>query len=236
MIAENIADIRRRVADRCRALGRDPGGVRIVAVSKTFPVSSIREALGAGLLDIGENYVQELLAKRRELAGEPVRWHMVGHLQSNKVRQLVPWISLVHSVDSLHLAEEIDRRSASAGTVTEVLIEVNTSGEDSKFGVEPERVCERVGEMGGLRHVRIAGLMTIGPFLPDPENSRPMFRRLRDLREELRRMRQDNLDPVHLSMGMTGDFEVALEEGATVLRIGTAIFGERHVHGRTAAA
>jgi pyridoxal phosphate enzyme (YggS family) len=225
MIAENIADIRRRVVDRCRALGRDPDDVRIVAVSKTFPAPSIREVLRAGILDIGENYVQELLAKRRELAGEPIRWHMVGHLQTNKVRQLVPWISLVHGVDSLHLAEEIDRRSASAGTVTEVLIEVNTSGEDSKFG-----------QMHALRHVRIAGLMTIGPLLPDPEGSRPMFRRLRDLREELRRMRQDNLDPVHLSMGMTGDFEVALEEGATLLRIGTAIFGERHPHSRTAAA
>jgi pyridoxal phosphate enzyme (YggS family) len=145
MIAENIADIRERVAKRCQVLGRDPAGVRIVAVSKTFPVGMIRQAVAAGILDIGENYVQELLGKRRELEGEPIRWHMVGHLQTNKVRQLVPWVSLVHAVDTLHLAAELDRRAASAGKVTDVLIEVNTTGEGSKFGVEPDRVIERVG-------------------------------------------------------------------------------------------
>ena len=185
MIAENIAEIRERVDRKCREVGRDPEGVRIVAVSKTFPSRLIREAVAAGVLDIGENYVQELLTKRRELEGEPIRWHMVGHLQSNKVRHLVPWISLVHAVDSVHLAAELDRRSASAGMVTDILIEVNTTGESTKFGVEPERVVERVGEMGEFRHLRIAGLMTIGPFLPDPEGSRPMFHQMRQLREEL---------------------------------------------------
>jgi len=236
MIAENIADIRERIDKRCQLLGRDPAGVRIVAVSKTFPVESIREALGAGVVDIGENYVQELVAKRSELEAEPIRWHMVGHLQTNKVRHLIPWVSLIHAVDSPHLAAELDRRAASAGTVADVLIEVNTTGEVSKFGVEPDHVVERVGQMDQFHHLRIAGLMTMGPFLPDPEGSRPMFRRLRELREELRRMRQGNLDPVHLSMGMTGDFEVALEEGATLLRIGTAIFGERQRRGRAARA
>lgn len=236
MIAENIAELREQIDRRCQALGRDPGGVRIIAVSKTFPAGMIREVAGAGILDIGENYVQELLAKRRELEEVPIRWHMIGHLQTNKVRQLVPWVSLVHAVDSLHLASEIDRRSAAAGAVSDVLLEVNTTGEQSKFGVEPGQVVELAGQMHIFSHLRIAGLMTIGPFLPDPEGSRPMFRRLRELREELRRMRQENLDPVHLSMGMTGDFEVALEEGATLLRIGTAIFGERQQRGRAGTA
>lgn len=210
--------------------------MRIVAVSKTFPARSIREAINAGILDFGENYVQELLAKRKELAGEAVRWHMIGHLQTNKVRQVVPWVAMVHAVDSVHLASEIDRRSSEAGAVSEVLLEVNTTGEDSKYGLAPERVLETVREMRGLGHLRIAGLMTMGPFAPDPEASRPMFRLLRDLRGELRGITQDNLDPVHLSMGMTGDFEVAVEEGATVLRIGTAIFGERPRRSPTASA
>lgn len=236
MIAENIAELRERIDRRCQDAGRNPGEVRIVAVSKTFPAGTIREAVAAGVLEFGENYVQELLAKRRELEALPVRWHMIGHLQTNKVRQLVPWISLVQAVDSVHLALEIDRRSAAAGAVTDVLLEVNTTGEDSKFGVEPDRVVELAAAMDGLEHLRIAGLMTIGPFLPDPEGSRPMFRRLRQLREELQRMRQANLHPAHLSMGMTGDYEVALEEGATLLRIGTAIFGERQARGRAAIA
>ena len=227
MISENIAAIRRRIADTCARSGRDASGVTLVAVAKTFPAEFVHEAVASGVDDVGENYVQELLSKRQQLHEAGVRWHFIGHLQSNKVRQIVPWIHLIHAVDSEGLIREIDRRAAGTDRVIGCLVEVNTTGEQSKFGVEPDGVLPLVRSTADLTHVRIAGLMTIGPFLPDPEGSRPMFRRLRELRDEANGEGLTRAPMTELSMGMTGDFEVAIEEGATLIRIGTAIFGSR---------
>jgi len=227
MISDNVDRIRGRIAQACQRSGRSPSEVTLIAVSKTFPWGDIAEAAQAGVTDVGENYVQELLAKREQLAAVPLRWHFIGHLQSNKVRYIAAWIEMVHAVDSGSLAREIDRQAGRAGRIIDILVEVNTTGEQSKFGVLPQEARNLVQSMDGLTHLRIAGLMTIGPFLPDPEGSRPMFRQLRQLKEELARLRQPNVSMHHLSMGMTGDFEVAIEEGATCVRIGTAIFGSR---------
>jgi pyridoxal phosphate enzyme (YggS family) len=227
MILKNVDTIRRRIADACTRAGRRVEEVTVVAVSKTFPATAIQEVLQAGVPDIGENYVQEVVQKRELLSTEVVRWHFVGHLQSNKVRVIAPWVVLIHSVESVRLAQEIDRRAQEAGRVLDFLVEVNTTGEGTKFGVRPEETIAFLRRLEGLSHVRVAGLMTIGPFLPDPEGSRPMFRTLRKLRDEAAQVEQENLTMRHLSMGMTGDFEVAIEEGATLVRIGTAIFGPR---------
>jgi pyridoxal phosphate enzyme (YggS family) len=227
MISANIDSVRERIAAACSRAGRRPDDVTLIAVTKTFPPERIREAVRAGITDIGENYVQELLLKREALAEVPIRWHFIGHLQSNKVRQVVDWVVMVHALDSRTLAHELDARAARTGRIIDTLVEVNTTGEQSKFGVRPDQVLPLVRSLEEFEHIRIGGLMTIGPFLPDPEGSRPMFRALRELRERLRREHQQNLNPVHLSMGMTGDFEVAVEEGATLLRIGTAVFGSR---------
>ena len=227
MISENIAAIRRRIADACTRTGRDASDVALVAVAKTFPAEFVHEALTSGVRDVGENYVQELLSKRQQLHDESVRWHFIGHLQSNKVRQIVPWIHLIHAVDSEGLIREIDRRAAGGGRLIDCLVEVNTTGEQSKYGVEPDEVLPLLRSTADLTNVQIAGLMTIGPFLPDPEGSRPMFRILRELRDEANGKATTRAPMTELSMGMTGDFEVAIEEGATLIRIGTAIFGSR---------
>jgi hypothetical protein len=184
----------------------------------------------AGVRDIGENYVQEALRKREAVTEPDVRWHFIGHLQSNKAKSVAEWVYLIHALESRSLAKELDARAAHAGRVIEALVEVNTTGESSKFGLPPDRVAEFVQSLEEFSHIRIAGLMTIGPFLPDPEGSRPMFRMLRTLRDSLAQRPQPNLDLRHLSMGMTGDFEIAIEEGATLIRIGTAIFGSRVRH------
>ena len=227
MISDNIDRIREKISRACARAGRTPSEVTLLAVAKTFPAGAVREAIGAGVTDIGENYVQELLAKRGVLPGAAVRWHFIGHLQSNKVRQIAPWIHMIHAVDSAALAIEIDRRASKEGRVIECLIEVNTTGERTKFGAAPDQVAPLVRSLSSCDSISLAGLMTIGPFLPDPEGSRPMFRRLRQLRDEIAALGQANVSMRHLSMGMTGDFEVAIDEGATLIRIGTAIFGPR---------
>ena len=227
MISDNLQTIRERIVRACARVGRDPGTVTLIAIAKTFPWQKIQEVIRAGVTDVGENYVQELLQKRAALSGENVQWHFVGHLQSNKVKQIAGWVTLIHAIDSVGIVREIDRRAAAEGRTIKCLVEVNTSGEETKFGVPPGRAAELVREMQGLSHVSIEGLMTIGPFLPDPEGSRPMFRRLRELRDEIAGLGIPNAPMRHLSMGMTGDFEVAIEEGATLIRIGTAIFGPR---------
>ena len=227
MIAKNLEQIQGRIAAACRKAGRNPEEVTLVAVAKTFSWETVRVAIKAGARDVGENYVQELLEKRERLADDDVRWHFIGHLQSNKVKSIAGWVHLIHAVDSLSLAREIDRRAGQANRTIEVLLEVNTTGEQSKFGVMPEQAFGLMRSMSGLGHVRVGGLMTIGPFLPDPEGSRPMFHQLRLLRDELAREGQSNAPMTRLSMGMTGDFEVAIDEGATMVRIGTAIFGSR---------
>ncbi|HTS00383.1 MAG TPA: YggS family pyridoxal phosphate-dependent enzyme [Bacteroidota bacterium] len=224
MISDNITAIRERIAGACRRAGRPESDVTLLAVGKTFPASTILEAVRGGIGDVGENYVQELLAKQRALGGEPVRWHFIGHLQTNKVKQVLPGIRMIHAVDSVRLGLEIDRRAGEGSREVDCLIEVNTTGESTKYGVPPGEVAALARALGPCRHIRLAGLMTIGPFLPEAEGSRPMFRQLRELRDALQ---VSHTHMKHLSMGMTGDFEVAIEEGATIVRIGTAIFGPR---------
>jgi pyridoxal phosphate enzyme (YggS family) len=233
MISESISAVRGRIERACRRAGRDPSEVTLVVVAKTFPADAVRQAVDADAVDVGENYVQELIRKRGVLADGRIRWHFVGHLQSNKVKAIAGWVHMIHAVDSEGLAREIDRRAGAAGRVIDCLLEINTTGEESKFGVDPDSCLLLVRRLESLSNLRVAGLMTIGPFLPDPEGSRPMFRQLRGLREAVRALRQANAPVPHLSMGMTGDFEVAIEEGATLVRIGTAIFGSRKysVHG-----
>lgn len=226
MIRENVGNIRRRIDAACRKANRDPGGVTLLAVGKTFDAEAIKEVVEAGVPDVGENYVQELLDKKEKIPSN-VRWHFIGHLQSNKVKYVAPWIHLVHSVDNIGLASELDKRASLARRTLDVLVEVNTTAEDSKFGLRPEATMEFVKSLADFKNIRITGLMTIGPFLPDPEGSRPMFRTLRELKDQIARIGQPNVHMEHLSMGMTGDFEVAIDEGATIVRVGTAIFGKR---------
>ena len=224
MIAENIQYIKERIKRASARSGRNPAEITLVAVAKTFSSDAVREAVGAGIPDIGENYVQELLAKRSELENEPIHWHFIGHLQTNKVKAVAGWIHAIHAVDSLRLGEEIAKRAKEFDRTIDILVEVNTSGEASKFGVQPDDAEKLVAALALLEHVHVRGLMTIGPLLPDPESARPAFRMLRQLKDSIAR-KGILLD--HLSMGMTNDFEIAIEEGATMIRVGTAIFGKR---------
>jgi pyridoxal phosphate enzyme (YggS family) len=227
MIANTIEQIRDRIAKRCEIVGRSLSEITLLAVTKTFSAEHVAEAVQHGLVDIGENYVQELLQKKSALNDNRIRWHFIGHLQSNKVRYIIDWVYLIQAVDTTGLAKEIDHRANRSNRIVDILLEVNTTGEKSKFGLHPEQTVEFVKQLAGLNNIRVSGLMTIGPFLPDPESSRPMFRRLRQLKDEITTLSQANISMRHLSMGMTGDFEVAIDEGATILRIGTAIFGSR---------
>jgi PLP dependent protein len=226
-LTKSIEAIQLRIGQACLRAGRSPADVTLVAVAKTFPAAAVAEAVSAGVADVGENYVQELLQKRAQLAGREIRWHFIGHLQTNKVKYIIEWIHLIHAVDRIEVAQEIDRRAGRAGRIINMLVEVNTTGEQSKFGVAPEMTLPFIRSLARYPNIDVAGLMTIGPFLPDPEGSRPMFRRLKGLCEEAKRLGQPNASMRYLSMGMTGDFEVAVEEGATHVRIGTAIFGSR---------
>ncbi|MDZ7374519.1 MAG: YggS family pyridoxal phosphate-dependent enzyme [candidate division KSB1 bacterium] len=225
-IARNVEQVRQRIAAACARSGRKPEEVTIVAVSKTFPPEAIEEVVRAGIPDIGENRVQEAYAKFQTL-GRCATWHLVGHLQTNKVKRALEIFDWIHSVDSLRLAQEISRRAAQSGRdEVNVLLEVNTSGEASKYGVKPEEVLSLAKEVVRLPRLRLQGLMTLAPVVEDPEDARPYFATLRQLRDEL--IRAGIVDHLpHLSMGMTDDFEVAVEEGATMVRIGRAIFGER---------
>jgi hypothetical protein len=227
MIAENIFKIKQRVREACLRVGRNPDEVTIVAATKTVQVDRIKEAVNSGIIDIGENRVQELLEKRNSI--DNVRWHFIGHLQTNKVKYIVDFIHLIHSVDSLKLALEIDKQARKINKVIDVLIEVNTSGEKTKYGAKPDEVVELVRQISeSCDFVRIKGLMTVAAFLPNPEDVRPMFKLLRELRDEIAKFNFKNVEMKHLSMGMSNDFEVAVEEGATLVRIGTAIFGPRN--------
>ncbi len=225
--AENIARVRERIAAACARAGRRAEDVRLIAISKTFPAECIRQAYEAGLRDFGENRVQEAAAKRPALADLNATWHLVGHLQSNKAklaRELFQWI---HSVDSLRLGEKLDKAAAPRGRKLPVLIEVNLGGEASKTGVEPSVVIALAEALSRLDTLEVRGLMAIPPFLDEPEMVRPYFRRLRELREEIGDRDLPNVSMQELSMGMSHDFEVAVEEGATMVRVGTAIFGPR---------
>lgn len=226
-MAESIQDRLLRVQERIRAVaertGRDATSVTLVAVSKMIPVEVIRQALTAGVTTLGENRVQEARDKIAALPGQAT-WHLVGHLQTNKAKIAVQLFEMIHSLDSLKLAEALDRSGEQAGRTVRCLMEVNLGGEESKGGTTEEGVRPLLEAAQRLTHLRVDGLMTIPPFLPDPEQVRPFFRRLRNLREKLA---GEGFRLAELSMGMTHDFEVAIEEGATMVRIGTAIFGPR---------
>jgi hypothetical protein len=223
LLAGRARDVDRRIADAARRVDRNPDAVTLVAVSKTWPVDVIAEALEAGITDLGENRAQELKQKVAVLGDRP-RWHFIGHLQTNKVRSVVGSVVLVHSVDRFGLAEAIARRASALGLTQEVLIEVNIAGETRKHGAEPQRAPALAEEVAALDGIRVRGLMTMAPFTDDPEDSRPHFAALRELGASLR---QRLPEAAELSMGMTRDFEVAVEEGATLVRVGEAIFGAR---------
>jgi pyridoxal phosphate enzyme (YggS family) len=208
-----------------RAL-RDPADVTLVAVTKTVPAAKVVEAIEAGVTAVGENRVQEAERKFAEI-DLPVEKHLVGHLQTNKVRDALSLFDLIQSVDSVRLAREVSARADAAGVEAKVLVEVNTSGEGTKNGLPPDEAAGAVAQMAGLPGLRVMGLMTVGALVRDPEDVRPCFRRLRALRDEIEERVIPGVSMTHLSMGMTNDFEVAIEEGATIVRIGRAIFGER---------
>jgi pyridoxal phosphate enzyme (YggS family) len=226
-ISRNLARVRERIAAAARRAGRNPDEVTLVAVTKGVGLDRVLEAVACGVTHIGENRVQEAAAKFPHLPPGVVR-HMVGHLQRNKAKMAVRLFDLIHSLDSLRLAEELNRRALEAGRVMDVLVQVNVSGEPTKYGVSPEEVEALVENMASLPGLRLRGLMTIAPIVEDPEQARPYFRRLRQLGDVIRSAATDlKLERLELSMGMTDDFEVAVEEGATIVRIGRAIFGPR---------
>ncbi len=227
MIAENVKNIQEKIKNACIAAGRNPDSVTLIAVSKTFGFHDIEEVARAGVLDVGENYVQEIREKQARVIEPAIRWHFIGHLQSNKVKYIADWVHLIHSVDNEYVAAEIQKRGALLGRVIDVLIEVNTSGESSKFGVTPGNAIDLVRKLSGQPNLRVQGLMTISLYLPDPAESRPSFRLLRTLFDDINAGNVLREQMKHLSMGMTHDFTVAIEEGSTMVRIGTAIFGSR---------
>jgi len=226
-VRENILRVRERIAAAAARAGRDPAGVRLMGVTKTVGDDRIRQAIEAGIDIIGENYVQE--ARRKiELMGKSVEWHFIGHLQTNKAKYAVRLFDMIHSVNRVSLAEELNRRAAAAGVVCRVLIEVNLAGEESKSGAAPEEAPGLIRAIAaGMPSLSIQGLMTMAPWYDDPERARPCFAGLRMLRDRIAAENIPNVTLRDLSMGMTDDFEVAVEEGATIVRIGRAIFGER---------
>ncbi|NLZ83304.1 MAG: YggS family pyridoxal phosphate-dependent enzyme [Clostridiales bacterium] len=255
MLKDNIKDIENKIKAACERAGRDPSEVTLIAVSKTKPTALVLEAYDAGMIHFGENKVQELSQKYDELSqilGKKIYWHQIGHLQRNKVKYIVDKVILIHSVDSLRLAEQIEAEAAKKNVLSDILIEVNVAGEESKDGVDPNELLTLVEDISKFPHIRIRGLMTVAPYCINPENNREYFKNLRDLYIDIKSKNIDNDDKEKkwdkykhisdninlennfknyfniLSMGMTGDFEIAIEEGATMVRVGTGIFGQRN--------
>jgi pyridoxal phosphate enzyme (YggS family) len=225
-IAENLNHVRDRIATAAKRAGRDPSLIKLVTVTKTIDPERIRDAVTVGAKILGENRVQEARDKIEQL-GSIASWHLIGHLQTNKAKYAVKLFDLIHSVDTIELAREIDRQAAKIGKVQNVLIEVSIAGEEAKAGVTIGGMTALIREAATLKNISIRGLMTMPPFLDDPEAVRPYFRRLRELAATIAKENIPNVCMQELSMGMSGDFEVAIEEGATMVRVGTAIFGER---------
>lgn len=227
MVVENLAEVEKHICEACARAGRSRDEVTLIAVSKTKPVSMIEELLPGGTRDFGENKVQELVDKY-EVLPKDIHWHLIGHLQRNKVKYVVDKACLIHSVDSMRLAETISEEGMKKGVTVPVLIEVNVAGEESKFGVTLEETEGLVREIAKLPSIQIKGLMTIAPYVEDPEENRVHFSRLKQLSVDIKNKNIDNVSMDVLSMGMTGDYQVAIEEGATMVRVGTGIFGERN--------
>ena len=227
MIAEQLQTVRNEITEACKRSGRNPEEVTLIAVSKTKPVSMIEEAIQAGQTVFGENKVQELCSKY-EVLPKNLTWHLIGHLQRNKVKYIADKAALIHSVDSLRLAETINQEGKKHNRVIPVLIEVNVAEEDTKFGVTVEETLPLIEEISKLSNIQVKGLMTIAPYVDNPEENRPVFRRLKKLSVDIDSKNMNNVYMDILSMGMTNDYQVAVEEGATMVRVGTGIFGERN--------
>ena len=226
MVIENLKKVEDKITAACLRAGRAREDVTLIAVSKTKPESMVEEAYSVGQRDFGENKVQEI-CRKIEVLPQDIRWHMIGHLQRNKVRQVVGKACMIHSVDSLRLAEAISQEAVKQDSIVPVLIEVNVAQEESKFGVTAEETIALIEAAAKLPHISIRGLMTIAPFVEDPEENRPIFRKLKQLSVDIAAKNINNVTMSVLSMGMTNDYEVAIEEGATMVRVGTGIFGER---------
>ena len=228
-ISDRLTEIRARISAAAQSAGRDPASVRLVAVSKTFPIESIVEAFAAEQRDFGENRVQEALQKISALTDLEIRWHLLGHLQTNKARKAAPAFAMIQSVDSVELLHKLDQAAADTPDAPDLLIQVDLAGETTKFGVPPGEMPRLFDAAATCRAARVVGLMTLPPFPETPEESRPWFRQLRELRDQWQASGVPASMLRELSMGMSGDFEVAVQEGATIVRVGTAIFGSRHV-------
>ncbi len=227
MLKENIDNVRANIKRACERAKRNVDEVTLIAVSKTKPLSDIEELITYGETEFGENKVQELVDKYEHVS-KPVDWHLIGHLQTNKVKYIVDKACLIHSVDSVHLAKEIEKEAAKHNVIVNILIQVNIAHEDTKFGIDATEIYNMIDEIKDYEHVRVKGLMTIAPFVDNPEENRVHFRNLHQLLLGIKSKNIDNIDMSILSMGMTNDYEVAIEEGATMVRVGTGIFGERN--------
>lgn len=226
MLKENLEHVQENIKKACKKAGRSTDEVTLIAVSKTKPVEMLQEIYDQGIREFGENKVQEMCSKM-EVMPSDIRWNMIGHLQTNKVKYIVGKTSLIHSVDSLHLAKEIQKQAVKNDVICDILVEVNIAGEETKFGTSRDEAIALVEEIAKLDHIRIKGLMTIAPFVDDPEDNREYFKAIKQLSVDIAAKNIDNVSMNVLSMGMTGDYTVAIEEGATMVRVGTGIFGAR---------
>jgi len=225
-IQQNIIEVEQRIATAAKKSGRKREEILLLAVSKTIDVSRIKQAVNCGLKELGENKVQEILEKY-DAMGEDVCWHLIGHLQTNKVKYIIDKVKMIHSVDSIKLAEEINKRAKQSNIIMDILVEVNIADEQSKFGISPKETLSFIKSIAFLDNIRIKGLMTVAPFVDNPEENRDCFRRMKQLLVDINAEKIDNVNMDVLSMGMSNDFEVAIEEGATIVRVGTNIFGKR---------
>ncbi len=226
-IKDNIMNVFRNIDDTCIKKGLDSGSITVMAVTKTVDPQRINYALECGIRDIGENKVQELTSKYDSIE-KNVKWHLIGHLQTNKVKYIIDKVGLIHSVDSVSLAREIEVRAAKAGLIMDILIQVNVAGEETKFGIEFEEIDSFAEELSGFQNIRVKGLMTIAPYYTDPEQTRPIYKKLKEKYDVLKGTYIPNMEMKYLSMGMTNDYITAIEEGSNIVRIGTGIFGARN--------
>ena len=227
MLKENLTKVEENIQKACDKAGRNRSEVTLIAVSKTKPVEMLQEIYDEGIREFGENKVQEMCEKM-EVMPQDIKWNMIGHLQTNKVKYIIGKTSLIHSVDSLKLAEEIQKQAVKHDVTADILVEVNIANEESKFGISKDETIQMVKDIAKLDHLRIKGLMTIAPFVENPEDNRLYFREIKQLSVDINNQNIDNVSMDILSMGMTGDYMVAIEEGATMVRVGTGIFGERN--------
>ncbi|SFG26805.1 hypothetical protein SAMN04487761_11037 [Lachnospiraceae bacterium C7] len=227
MLQRNLEEVQEKIQEACKRAGRDPKEVTLIAVSKTKPVEMLQTVYDCGTRDFGENKVQEMCGKMENLPKD-INWHMIGHLQTNKVKYIIGKTKLIHSVDSVHLAKEISKQAVKHNVSADILIEVNIAQEETKFGINVDETLKMVKEIAVMPNIKIKGLMTIAPYVTNPEDNRQYFRGIKQLAVDINNQNIDNVSMDTLSMGMTGDYEVAVEEGATLVRVGTGIFGERN--------